>query len=566
MTQPTERRFVMEPRLDAEVDQINNTLATKAPLASPALTGTPTAPTAAVDASTTQLATTAFVTNQAANATSPMNGTAAVGTSKRYARQDHVHPTDTSRAPLASPALTGTPTAPTAAADTNSTQLATTAYVVGQASSTNPVVNGTAAPGTSLKYARQDHVHPTDTSRAPTVSPAFTGTVTTPLTTAGVVTTTSGGVLGSTAQVPLANGGTNASLTAANGGVVYSNSTAMGITAAGTAKQVLQSNGAAAPTWTELDLTYMPTAAFKKSARVATTANITLSAPQTIDGVAVVANNRVLVKNQTTASQNGIYIVQAAAWTRANDADSSADMGGAVVNIDEGTQGGQLWTTSFKTTDTVGTTAMNWFRIQDASSDIPLADGGTNASLTAVNGGVVYSTASAMAISAAGTSGQVLKSNGAAAPTWQTNNLDSLSDVVVTSPSAGQVISYNGTNWVNSTGGSGGGVTASATPPSSPSNGSAWFDTNAGTLYVYYTDANSSQWVQVQANSALEPSILSRITTLETDIDAPIHLNGNTITSNYSVPSGYNGLSAGPITIASGVTVTVPSGSAWSIV
>lgn len=119
---------------------------------------------------------------------------------------------------------------------------------------------------------------------------------------------------------------------------------------------------------------------------------------------------------------------------------------------------------------------------------------------------------------------------------------------------------------ISASGGGGGGVTASATPPVGPVNGSAWFDTNAGTLYVYYTDADSSQWVQVQANSALEPSILSRITTLETDIDAPIHLNGNTITSNYSVPAGYNGLSAGPITIASGVTVTVPSGSAWSIV
>jgi len=73
--------------------------------------GTPAAPTAAIDTSTTQLATTAFVTNQAAAATSPMDGTAAVGTSKRYARQDHVHPTDTTRAPLASPALTGTATA-----------------------------------------------------------------------------------------------------------------------------------------------------------------------------------------------------------------------------------------------------------------------------------------------------------------------------------------------------------------------------------------------------------------------------------------------------------------------
>jgi hypothetical protein len=71
-----------------------------APLASPALTGTPTAPTATAGTSTTQLATTAFVTTA-----------------------------DNLKANLASPALTGTPTAPTATAGTNTTQIATTAFV-----------------------------------------------------------------------------------------------------------------------------------------------------------------------------------------------------------------------------------------------------------------------------------------------------------------------------------------------------------------------------------------------------------------------------------------------------
>lgn len=85
------------------------------------------------------------------------------------------------KAPLASPSLTGTPTSTTAAADTNTTQIATTAYVVGQASSTTPAALGTSAVGTSLKYARADHVH-----ALPTIS----------LTT---------GVSG---QLPIANGGT----------------------------------------------------------------------------------------------------------------------------------------------------------------------------------------------------------------------------------------------------------------------------------------------------------------------------------------------------------------------
>lgn len=101
----------------------------KAPLASPALTGTPTGTTAPVDTNSTRLATTAFVVGQASATTPVMNGTGAVGTSLRYARQDHVHPTDTSRAPLASPALTGVPTAPTPAVGTATTQLATAAMV-----------------------------------------------------------------------------------------------------------------------------------------------------------------------------------------------------------------------------------------------------------------------------------------------------------------------------------------------------------------------------------------------------------------------------------------------------
>lgn len=122
------------------------------------LQGTTNGVTAAADTNSTALATTAFVVGQAGSATPLVNGTAAVGTSLRYARQDHVHPTDTSRAALASPTFTGTPAAPTAAVDTNTTQIATTAYVVGQG------------------YAKL-------------ASPALTGTPTAPTATAGTNTT-----------------------------------------------------------------------------------------------------------------------------------------------------------------------------------------------------------------------------------------------------------------------------------------------------------------------------------------------------------------------------------------
>lgn len=143
---------------------------------SPTFVGVPAGPTAAVSTNTTQLATTAFVLGQAATAAPLINGTAAVGTSLLYARQDHVHPTDTTRAAVASPTFTGVPAAPTASVSTNTTQIATTAFVLGQAATVAPLINGTAAVGTSLLYARQDHVHPIDTTRAALASPTFTGT------------------------------------------------------------------------------------------------------------------------------------------------------------------------------------------------------------------------------------------------------------------------------------------------------------------------------------------------------------------------------------------------------
>ncbi|HEY1833683.1 MAG TPA: hypothetical protein VGG08_04540, partial [Solirubrobacteraceae bacterium] len=93
-----------------------------APLASPSLTGTPKAPTAAPGTNTTQIATTAFVT---------------AATASEQSRAEGVEAT---KAPTASPALTGTPTAPTAAAGTSSTQLATTAFVASALTSAKSII------------------------------------------------------------------------------------------------------------------------------------------------------------------------------------------------------------------------------------------------------------------------------------------------------------------------------------------------------------------------------------------------------------------------------------------
>lgn len=76
----------------------------------------------------------------------------------------------------------------------------------------------------------------------------------------------------------------------------------------------------------------------KDSVIAATVTNITLSGTQIVDDVSLVAGNRVLVKNQTTASQNGIYVVSASAWTRAVDFNTSEKVtSGAFTFVEEGT-------------------------------------------------------------------------------------------------------------------------------------------------------------------------------------------------------------------------------------
>ena len=169
-----------------------------------------------------------------------------------------------------------------------------------------------------------------------------------------------------TGTLPVNRGGTGVAA-AIQGGILYGATTALGaFTAAGTSGQVLISNGTGAPTWQTLDLTYLPDSAVKKSVKVATTANITLSGLQTIDGVSCVAGDRVLVKNQTTTATNGIYVVSAAAWSRAPDADTISKIAGAIVNADSGTaNGGFRFDTDIKTTDTLGTTALTWNRSVD---------------------------------------------------------------------------------------------------------------------------------------------------------------------------------------------------------
>jgi hypothetical protein len=190
----------------ARIDHVHPTDTTRAPLASPTFTGVPAAPTASPGTNTTQIATTAYADAIAAlkanlanpvftgdpQAPTPLTAdndtsiaTTAFVKAQGYATSASVSAT---YAPLASPTFTGDPKAPTAAVDDNDTSVATTAYVIGQASASGdgtPAMDGTASRGTAIHWARADHIHPTDTTRAPLNNPVFTGDPQVPTASAG---------------------------------------------------------------------------------------------------------------------------------------------------------------------------------------------------------------------------------------------------------------------------------------------------------------------------------------------------------------------------------------------
>jgi hypothetical protein len=106
----------------------------------------------------------------------------------------------------------------------------------------------------------------------------------------------------------------------------------------------------------------------KGSCRATTTANITLSGTQTIDGVGVIAGDRVLVRAQSTGSANGIYVVAAGAWSRSTDADTDAEVhAGMFTFIEEGTvHADSGWVLSTNNPITVGSTALAFTQFSGA--------------------------------------------------------------------------------------------------------------------------------------------------------------------------------------------------------
>ncbi len=105
----------------------------------------------------------------------------------------------------------------------------------------------------------------------------------------------------------------------------------------------------------------------KASCTVATTGNITLSGTQTIDGIAVTAGQRVLVKDQSNAAENGIYVAAAGAWARAADANTWDELVHAFSFVESGTNGGNNgYLCTIAAGGTLGSTAVTWVQFSGA--------------------------------------------------------------------------------------------------------------------------------------------------------------------------------------------------------
>jgi len=107
----------------------------------------------------------------------------------------------------------------------------------------------------------------------------------------------------------------------------------------------------------------------KASVKAATTANITLSGTQTIDGISVGVGDRVLVKNQSTQADNGIYVAASGAWARSADANTWAELVSAYTFVEEGsTYADTGWVCTVNSGGTLGVTAVTWSQFSGAGS------------------------------------------------------------------------------------------------------------------------------------------------------------------------------------------------------
>lgn len=413
-------------------------------------------------------------------------------------------------------------TATTPATGDNSTAIATTAWVRAQAYAT-------------------------------LASPALTGTPTAP--TAAVNTNTT--QVATTAYV-------NAEI--ANDAVLLSGSTMTG---------ALTLSGDPAADLHAVPRQWVEARASKTSCRVATASALTVTATSStltnagtfaglvIDGLSLSVGDRVLVKDQAAPAQNGIYSVTNAgsvsvAWvlTRATDADTWNDLVGAYTTIEQGASfNDSMWMCEVARGGTLGTTAVTW---QLVSNEVLAAFG------TLATAGLVVrpdaSTVATRSIAVSGTGLSVSNADGASGnPTISSNATSANTGSTLVARdgsgnfSAGTLtlvsFSYSGNPTSSSTGAFQVPAGTTAQRPSA-ATGQIRYNSTISQFEGY----NGAAWGTIGGGAK------------GSGTDQIFFENGQTITGDYTVGATTNAMSAGPITINSGVTVTVTDGGNWVVV
>jgi len=347
----------------------------------------------------------------------------------------------------------------------------------------------------------------------------------------------------------------------------------------------------------------------KASVKAATTGNITLSGEQTIDGISCVTGDRVLVKDQTDATQNGIYVVSTGAWSRAADFNTGTASWGAFTFVEEGsTNGGKGFVAtaagksgainigtdniSFTVFSEVGNyTIGNGLQLSGNTVSVLAADSTINVSASGVKVGVIGSSnlgsqcvgaaalgavagnglqggnGSVLAVKAADTTISV-DANGVKVGTIGSSNISAgavgttqLAATSVTAAKLGSDVAGNGL-----TGGNGSALTVKAgTGISVDTNGvNVVYGTTAGTacqgndsrLHTQNTDAGTSSTTFYFGTGGVKVKSVSGVLVVRDNADSAYAAIGAISHKVYNNSNGYSSTIVG--TVTADRTLTVP--------
>jgi hypothetical protein len=291
----------------------------------------------------------------------------------------------------------------------------------------------------------------------------------------------------------------------------------------GTAGQVLTSNGGSAPTWQSVGGVGTVTSVDGSGGTTGlslTGGPITASGTLTLGGTLAAASGGTGQASYTTGDM---------LYASGSEAISKLGVGtsGQILTVSGGIPSWQAAPATGVESFSAGTTGFTPSTATTGavtlSGTLAVANGGTNGTAAPTAGTVAYGTGTAYAFTSAGTSGQVLQSNGSSAPTWVTP--------------AGGVTLANDT------------ATATNLYPT-------FAGATTGSVSTIYT--GDAKLLYKPSTGEFQSTVLNA--------SNGIVVNSATVSVDYSIPSGSNAMSAGPVTVNSGITVTVPSGSTWVVV